>query len=209
MATVISLVNFDGQGPGQIPIAALTADAAENLFGTTANGGAYGGGIAFELVNNGGSYTFITLASFNFGLFPEGNLIADAGGNLFGTTYGGGSTNGDGTVFEIPRTSTGYASTPITLVSFNGTNGAGPIAGLTADAAGNLFGTTAFGGAYGVGTVFEIPKTSTGYASTPITFANFNGTNGNYPSSTLIADTAGNLFGTAQNGGANWDGTVF
>src|SRR5436853_59356 len=101
-------------------------------------------------------------------------------------------------------------ATVISLVNFDGQGpGQIPIAALTADAAENLFGTTAFGGAYGVGTVFEIPKTSTGYASTPITLANFNGTNGNYPSSTLIADTAGNLFGTAQNGGANGDGTVF
>ena len=54
-----------------------------------------------------------------------------------------------------------------TLVSFNGANGTQPIGGLVADAAGNLFGTTYGGGAYGVGTVFEITKTASGYASTP------------------------------------------
>ena len=72
-------------------------------------------------------------------------LIADANGDLFGTTDAGGA-NGDGTVFEIKNTGTVaapvYASAPTTLVSFNGSNGADPDAGLIADANGDLFGTT-------------------------------------------------------------------
>jgi uncharacterized repeat protein (TIGR03803 family) len=88
-------------------------------------------------------------------------LIADAHGDLFGTTARGGA-NDDGTVFEIAKTAYGYASTPTTLVSFDGTNGRAPEAGLIADAHGDLFGTTATGGAVttneprGAGTVFEI-----------------------------------------------------
>jgi len=89
--------------------------------------------------------------------------------------------NANGTVFEIARTGGGYASTPTTLVSFNGTNGWQPHAGLMADAAGDLFGTTTSGGANGDGTVFEIAKTSGGYASTPTTLVSFNGANGVYP----------------------------
>src|SRR5207244_1527016 len=94
-------------------------------------------------------------------------LIADANGNLFGTTYTGGAY-GDifgsyGTVFEIAKTASGYATTPTVLVSFDLTHGARPHAGLIADATGNLFGTTYSGGAYGdayssYGTVFEIAK---------------------------------------------------
>ena len=80
---------------------------------------------------------------------PDGSLIADANGDLFGTTDAGGANN-DGTVFEIAKTAHGYASTPTTLVSFNGTNGASPVGGLIADAHGDLFGTTEFGGANGV-----------------------------------------------------------
>jgi hypothetical protein len=83
-------------------------------------------------------------------------LLADAHGNLFGTTAFGGA-NKDGTVFEIVKTAHGYASTPTTLVSFNGTNGSHPEPGLVADAHGNLFGTT-FGG-----TVFEI--TGSGFST--------------------------------------------
>ena len=89
-------------------------------------------------------------------------LIADAHGDLFGTTARGGA-NDDGTVFEIAKTAYGYASTPTTLVSFDGTNGRAPEAGLIADAHGDLFGTTAFGGANGEGTVFEI--TSSGFST--------------------------------------------
>jgi hypothetical protein len=134
--------------------------------------------------------------------------FADAAGNLFGTTGGGGANRG-GTVFEIAKTTTGYASTPTVLVSFcaqtNCVDGALPVAGLIADAAGNLFGTTggvaaSGGGANGQGTVFEVAKTTTGYASTPTVLVSFcaqtNCADGAVPRAGLIADAAGNLFGT-------------
>ena len=140
--------------------------------------------------------------------YPLAGLIADAHGDLFGTTYGGGA-NGYGTVFEIAKTAHGYASTPTTLVNFNYANGGTPAAGLIADAHGDLFGTTYEGGAYGDGTVFEIAKTATGYASTPTTLVSFNGTDGIYPIGNLIADAHGDLFGVTLNGGANSKGTVF
>src|SRR5262249_8651379 len=107
-----------------------------------------------------------------------------------------------------PKTATGYASTPTILVSFNGTDGAFPTAGLIADAHGDLFGTTNGRGADNInGTVFEIAKTAAGYASTPTTLVSFNGTDGLFGS--LIADHNGDLFGTTIEGGANKDGTVF
>jgi uncharacterized repeat protein (TIGR03803 family) len=135
-------------------------------------------------------------------------LIADADGNLFGTTVFGGA-NGGGTVFEIAKTAAGDASTPKSLVSFcalaNCTDGQRPEAGLIADADGNLFGTTVFGGANGGGTVFEIAKTAGGYASTPTILVSFcalaNCADGANPFAGLIADANGNLFGTARSGG--------
>ena len=98
-----------------------------------------------------------------------------------------------------------------TLVNFDTTHGATPVAGLIADAAGDLFGTTQTGGANGDGTVFEIVKTASGYASTPTVLFNFDfdGTHGAFPAAGLIADAAGDLFGTTQTGGANLHGTVF
>ena len=166
----------------------------------------------FEIAKSAGGYasTPTTLASFNGtnGEVPEGSLIADAAGALFGTAEEGGP-NGDGTVFKIAKTGTGYASTPTTLVSFNGTNGEGPLSGLIADAAGDLFGMTYGGGTNGDGTVFKIAKSGTGYASTPTTLASFNFTNGAGPYAGLIADAAGDLFGTTVGGGAYGTGTVF
>jgi uncharacterized repeat protein (TIGR03803 family) len=197
-------------------IGGLIADAAGDLFGTTQNGGAYGQGTVFEIAKTGSGYasTPTTLASFNGanGEFPYGSLIADATGDLFGTTdYAGAfeGANSGGTVFEIAKTGSGYASTPTTLVSFNDTDGSAPYAGLISDTAGDLLGTTTEGGANNDGTVFEIAKSGGGYASTPTTLVSFNGANGAGPHCSLIADAAGDLFGTTQVGGANGDGTVF
>jgi uncharacterized repeat protein (TIGR03803 family) len=166
----------------------------------------------FEIVKTAHGYasTPTTLVSFNGtdGSNPSGSLIADAHGDLFGTTQNGGAY-GDGTVFEIVKTAHGYASTPTTLVSFNGTDGTVPVGSLIADAHGDLFGTTGGGGANKIGTVFEIAKTAHGYASTPTTLVSFNGTNGSTPTAGLIADPHGDLLGTTSEGGANRDGTVF
>jgi uncharacterized repeat protein (TIGR03803 family) len=144
----------------------------------------------FEIAKTAHGYasTPITLVSFDGtnGGQPIGGLIADAHGDLFGTTQVDGA-NGQGTVFEIAKTAHGYASTPTTLVGFDGTNGAQPIGGLIADAHGDLFGTTLSGGAHDRGTVFEIAKTAHGYASTPTILVSFNGANGAGPHAGLIA----------------------
>jgi uncharacterized repeat protein (TIGR03803 family) len=201
---------------GQMPYAGLIADADGNLFGTTSGGGEHDNGTVFEIAKTKHGYastpttlvSFCSLPNCADGRMPYAGLIADADGNLFGTTSGGGEHD-NGTVFEIAKTKHGYASTPTTLVSFNGDNGDFPLAGLIADAKGNLFGTTSGGGAHNEGTVFEIAKTDGGYASTPTTLVSFNGDNGLSPRSELLADADGNLFGTTDSGGAhNW-GTVF
>ncbi len=206
--TPTTLVNFDGTN-GAIAQAGLIFDAAGNLFGTTAYGGANNDGTVFELVNNGGgSYTPTTLVNFDGtnGANPYASLISDAAGDLFGTTQGGGA-NGDGTVFELVNNGDG-SYTPTTLVSFNGTNGANPHASLISDAAGDLFGTTEGGGANGDGTVFELMNNGGG-SYTLTTPVNFDGTNGANPYASLISDAAGDLFSTTADGGANGDGTVF
>ena len=95
------------------------------------------------------------------------------------------------------------------VVSFDGTDGSNPQAGLILDAAGDLLGTTDSGGANTVGTVFEIANTATGYASTPTDLASFDSGTGYNLRSGLLANAAGDLFGTTQTGGANGDGTVF
>ena len=140
------------------------------------------------------------------GAHPHGSLIIDAEGDLFGTTSDGGV--GLGTVFAIAKTASGYASAPTTLVTFHGTDGAHPVGSLTVDANGDLFGTTAAGGAHGLGTVFEVFHTAFGYVN-PTTLVSFDGTNGSLPVGSLTMDAHGNLFGTTFFGGANNLGTVF
>jgi uncharacterized repeat protein (TIGR03803 family) len=209
-----TLVSFNGTN-GEAPFGSLIADSNGNLVGTTDSGGANDDGTVFEITGSGFALTrtaptLTTLVSFNDddGAFPEGGLIADSQGNLFGATESGGA-NDDGVVFEITKTAAGYASTPTTLASFNGANGESPFAGLIADANGDLFGTTTDGGANDDGSVFEIVKTAGGYASTPTTLVSFNGGNGETPFAGLIADANGDLFGATDSGGANDDGTVF
>ena len=220
-ATLKTLVSFisdsSGEGPdGTMPKGDLIANSKGDLFGTTSQGGANGFGTVFEIAKTVAGYasTPTTLVSFKMetpdfgGIFPQGGLIADANGDLFGTT-GGGGANGDGTVFEILKTGSGYASAPTTLVSFNFTDGAGLPGNLIADANGDLFGATEVGGANDAGNVFEIAKTAAGYASAPTTLINFNGADGSGPAASLIADANGDLFGTTSGGGANLNGTVF
>jgi uncharacterized repeat protein (TIGR03803 family) len=202
-----TLVSFDGSD-GENPTAGLIADANGDLFGTTNQG--YG--TVFEIAKTSTGYASapITLASFDGsdGEDPTAGLIADAKGDLFGTTYQGGAF-GDGTVFEIVKTSTGYASAPTTLVSFDGSDGEFPVGGLIVDANGDLFGTTYEGGVANDGTAFEIKKTRAGYASAPTLLASFNVTDGEFPLAGLIADANGDLFGTTYHGGADDYGTVF
>ncbi len=205
------LANFDNSN-GDSPNGSLISDAAGDLFGMTNEGGPgglYGAGVVFELVNSGSGYSApVTLASFHFGdsggFFPNGGLISDAVGDLFGTMNAGG-LNGYGSVFELMKSGSGY-SAPITLASFNGASGANPAAGLISDAAGDLFGTTDSLGAGGCGTVYELVNTA-GVYSAPVTLANFTSSNGD-SSSSLLMDAAGNLFGTTY-GGTGGYGTVF
>ena len=212
-STPTTIVSFNGTD-GSTPFGNLLIDATGDLFGTTSSGGTNGVGTVFEIANSttpaapaASGYTPTTLTNFNLvDNQPHGGVIMDANGNLFGTTTVGGTYSG-GTVYEIVKTPTGYASTPFILASldFNST----PYSGLTMDAAGNLFGTTTHGGAYGFGSVFEVAKTATGYASTQTILASFGNSDGAVPMGGLIIDAAGNLFGTTASGGTIGNGTVF
>ena len=141
---------------------------------------------------------------------PQGVLVSDAAGNLYGTTTAGGKSN-DGTVFELIAPAAGKKVwREKVLVSFNGTNGNLPAAGLILDKAGNLYGTTLEGGASNDGTVFKVAKPASGKSVwTESVLVSFDGTNGQNTQAGLVSDAAGNLYGTTNFGGANSDGTVF
>ena len=186
-ATITTLASFTGSSP----VGGLTIDSSGDLFGATQSGGAGGQSAVFELAKTASGYAGAptTLASFDGanGSYLQ-DLLIDANGDLFGTTeHGFFPPLGDGAIFEIAKTATGYAAAPTTLASFTG----GAPFGLITDADGNLFGITK---AYR-GTVFEIAKTATGYA--PTTLASFNGPDGAGPLG-LTLDGNGNLFGTTD-----------
>jgi uncharacterized repeat protein (TIGR03803 family) len=194
---------------GAYPQAGLVEDSSGNLFGTTYAGGASNNGTVFEVAAGSGRIT--TLASFNpangtDGAGPEGGLVEDSSGNLFGTTHFGGAY-GIGTVFEVAAGS-GRITTLASFDPANGTDGTFPQAGLVEDSSGNLFGTTYAGGAYSAGTVFEVAAGS-GRITTLASFNPANGTDGGYPYAGLVEDSSGNLFGTTYYGGAYGAGTVF
>ena len=188
--TLASFNGGNGQGPNGV-----TIDSNGNLYGTTLFGGA-GGGTVFEFAR--GSFGITPLASLNGGSY--GGVTLDSAGNLYGTTYQGGA-NSDGSVFEVAAGS----HTVTTLASFNGADGANPSAGVTIDAAGNLYGTTS-GVAAGIeGTVFELTRGS----AVITTLVSFNGRNGGQSQAGLALDSAGNLYGTTSSGGASNYGVVF
>ena len=199
--TLTTLASFkDANGPNAQGGKNISlVDAQGNLFGTTdVNVPIANNGTVFELV--AGSSTITTLAPFTLapGSGPNGGLVRDAQGNLFGTTFSGGPS-GNGTVFELAAGS----GTITTFANFNGANGTEPVFGLVRDLQGNFYGLTN-GGISGMGTVFELAAGS----DTITTLASFNGANGLHPSS-LLLDPQGNIFGTTTGGGANGQGTVF
>jgi uncharacterized repeat protein (TIGR03803 family) len=203
---------------GMFPMAGLISDAAGNLYGTTNRGGAHGQGTVFELTPKaGGGWTEKVLYGFfvnngKDGAFPQAGLIFDTAGNLYGTTSGGGAHH-QGTVFELtPKVGGGW--TERLLYSFfanHGKDGAFPQAGLILDAAGNLYGTTKGGGAYGFakGTVFELSPVAGGGWSESVLYNFGKSSDGKTPTAGLIFDAAGNLYGTTLDGGTHDSGTVF
>jgi uncharacterized repeat protein (TIGR03803 family) len=214
------LYSFMGGPDGMNPVAGLIMDGAGNLYGTTIMGGGTDKGVVFELSPaTGGGYIESVLVSFNGigfstgsnGGNPEAGLILDSAGNLYGTTYEGDIDNA-GLVFELsPSTGGGY--TESVLYGFNYTysgitDGADVAGGLVMDSSGNLYGTTQAGGTHGFGIVFELVPGSGGYTESIL--YNFMGlSDGGGPQATLLMDSAGNLYGTANNGGSFGYGVAF
>jgi uncharacterized repeat protein (TIGR03803 family) len=191
-----SLVSFNITN-GSSPHAGLMLGSDGNFYGTTSSGGTNGGyGTIFKMTTNGVVTSLVSLNDTN-GAYPRAALIPGNDGNLYGTTYYGGS-NSLGTVFKV--TTNGVLTT---LVSFNNTNGANPIAGLTLGSDGNFYGTTVNGGSSNLGTAFEM--TTNGVLTT---LASFNNTNGANPYGGWTVGSDGNFYGTTANGGSATNGTV-
>jgi len=211
-----TIYNFMGGNDGSFPWSGVTADASGNLYGTTNSGGTCCGGgygTVYELTPSDSGWAETVLYRFLNGSYPYGGVVIDRKGDLYGTTYGGGS-HSDGTVFRLDHTKNGWAEDVLyNFCSLSGcSDGAAPQDGLTADDHGNLYGTTYAGGAYpnGYGTVFELSRQNgAGNWKESVLYAFQSRSDGKNPESGVTFDKQGNLYGTTFEGGASENGTVF
>src|SRR5664280_17696 len=180
----------------------LVFDAAGNIYGTTGNGGAYGGGTAFELTPSGGGYTETILHSFgsrNDGAYPFGGGVLDDAGNVYGTTIGGGyerlCSTGCGTVYQLTPSNGGWLEK--VLYNFGVLHGYYPNSDLIRDASGNLYGTAIASADYNEGVVFKLAPTGDGFFYSLVHQFNTDCE----PYGAVTMDTAGDFFGTCIYGG--------
>jgi uncharacterized repeat protein (TIGR03803 family) len=199
------LYSFAGQPDAQDPEAGLIRDEASNFYGTTSAGGVYNYGAVYELNASGQETVLHSFAGsfYSDGQAPDTTLFRAANGDLYGTTYLGG-TEGIGTVFKLDA-----SGNETILHSFGDAENDGAYAEspLASDANGNLYGTTIQGGTAGIpgGIVFRI--SAQGEYSI---ICNFTGTpDGSGPAGPLLPASDGRLFGTTSSGGASGPGTVY
>jgi hypothetical protein len=226
------VINADGKGgsDGNTPWAGATINAEGDIAGTTRKGGAYGLGMVWEIKHSGsyqdihdfgGTVVDASGKSGSDGRVPYAGVTFDAEGDMFGTTYEGGPNTGAGMIWEITKGGAyidlhDFGGTVLKADGKNGPDGLSPYAGITFDAAGDMFGTTSEGGAYANnipnddgGIVWEISKSGI-YRD----LYDFGGIysdvyDGSTPYGGVTFDSDGNKFGTTLHGGANGHGMAW
>ena len=196
---VESVLHSFTSAEGNEPLSSLVRDRSGNIYGSTYFGGPSDNGGVFRLTPHGECTFLHYFIGSTDGARPYAGLILDASGNLYGTTYLGG-TKDKGIVFEISSS----GSETILHNFVGGTDGANPYSPLIRDEQGNLYGTTGRGGSAGNGTIFKLTP-----AGIETVLHSFSTQEGSFLTGGLLRDTAGNLYGTAQKGGAGTGGTVF
>jgi uncharacterized repeat protein (TIGR03803 family) len=200
------LYSFTGGADGGHPFAGVIPDPEGNLYGTTVNGGTSaqgaepGSGVVFKLDRAGQETVLYNFTGGADGAEPRGGVIRDSAGNLYGTTYSGGAA-GQGVVFKLDT-----AGHETVLYSFTPTaDGGSPEAGVIRDSAGNLYGTTFYGGALSHGAVYKLDAAG----QETVLYSFTGGADGGYPVAGVILDSAGNLYGTTGAGGTANFGVVY
>ncbi len=206
------LYRFSGGTDGGEPVGDLVFDPSGSLYGTTVIGGkpyscsGSGCGTVYKLTPAGGTWTETVLYQFQGtadGTFPNGGVVFDKSGNLYGTTCCGGARS-DGTVFELIPSGSGW--TKSLVYTFQGsTDGKEPVTGLIFDAAGDLYGSTIMGGTGRGGTIFELSPSASGWTFATI----YSPTGVSGPYGTLTMDANGNLYGTTFQDGSHLFGSAF
>jgi uncharacterized repeat protein (TIGR03803 family) len=211
------LYSFTGGVDGGVPYGGVIRDSTGNLYGTTALGGAAGQGVVYKLDPSGNETVLHSFTGGADGGFPMAGVIRDSRGNLYGTTYEGGLSgpcagspysDGCGVVYKLDP-----AGQETVLYTFTGgADGAYPPAGVVGDSAGNLYGTTTYGGTGEGGLSVEgfglVYKLDPGGQET-VLYSFTGGADGSNPYAGVIRDSAGNLYGTAVGGGSAGWGVVY
>ncbi len=213
--TFSTIYNFAGGADGAAPgFGSLVIRHDCSLVGTTEGGAALG--TAFKIRPRGNpchkpDFTWQEKVLLRFGHGQDGgqptNGVAfDRSSNFYGTANVGGAYN-NGAVYEATH-SNGYWTETLLYSFTGGDDGGTPVSSVILDDAGNLYGTTSFGGAYGTGVVYELSPSGSGWTETVL--YNFQGqSDGEYPVGGLIMDKAGTLYGSTFLGGDNGGGTVY
>ena len=197
------LYTFLGGSDGAEPHSGLVFDKKGNLYGTThLGGGACDCGTVYKLSPDGTETLLHAFAGGSDGAYPYySSSLLIKHGNIYGTTFQGGGSCNCGTIFKIDSAG---KETVLHAFTANG-DGSDPETSLIADKAGNLYGTTAFGGLGGAGTVFKLAPDST----ETVVYSFSGAGDGGGPQAGLVADRSGNVYGTTADGGASGAGTVF
>jgi uncharacterized repeat protein (TIGR03803 family) len=201
-------------GDGYAPNSGLVRDGKGNLYGTTTYGGSgscnAGCGTVFEISPEGVETILYSFLDASDGSYPASVLLPDAKGNLYGTTYYGGSICNCGTVFRLSHSGSQWVHTVLHEFTGLSTDGSGPEGALVLDSAGNIYGTTYAGGAHSVGAVYGVTP-----SGKEALLYSFNYANGAYPAAGLVRDSKGNFYGTTFGGGRSQQacgvgcGTIF
>ncbi len=198
--TFTVLHSFKGKKDGAHGDAGLVLDKQGTLYGTTSGDNSQYFGTVYKIDSGGKETVLHNFTDHKDGGIPFSDLILDSDGNIYGTTSAGGTHNA-GTVFEL--SSSGHETI---LHNFTGgSDGGVPDAGVIRDSAGNFYGTASAGGTSGNGVVFKLD--SAGHETVLYSFSG--GTDGALPAAPLVSDDAGNLYGTAAEGGNSGAGVVF
>jgi uncharacterized repeat protein (TIGR03803 family) len=217
--TFTVLHSFTGGADGGFPTGSLVFDQAGNIYGTTLYGGGveqgcyFGIGCGVVYKYSPSSDTLMPLYTFldgDDGELPNAGVIFGPDGALYGTASGGGAHN-FGTIFRVAPPAHGCTTLPCpwtetTLLSFNGSDGEQPLNKLAFDQGGNLYGT-AFGGCTW-GEAFELPA-PLGDLPLEMLHCFGQGSDGKLPSSGVVIDSSGNLYGVTQEGGTYDGGTAY
>ncbi len=195
-------------GDGQYPMGGVIFDHSGNLYGIMPGGGRYNFGVVYQLARSGSGWQESTVHNFQFqgddGAQPNGGLISDTAGNIYGTTVH--LPGAGGSAFELSSEGGGWNDDFVS--TFSGGINLGPYDKLVMDSSGDLYGTTFADGRYGFGSVFKLTRVGGGWSYHSL--HDFTGgQDGGNPMSALVFDASGNIYGTASAGGQYHKGVVF